>query len=144
MNENYTLYSTFYAESKYAFRISIICTHVCVIDGQRIFTSARALRLAFLPLLLETAVHLSNPLYPLPLLWASDDARLFFKSGNVGGSHLRKGGGLPLLFLLVRDLVECGNAVCALCFVCVSQMLLCVPLVSSTIYTQCIISYLFQ
>ena len=38
MNENYSSYSTFYAESEYAFRLSLIWTHAGLFNCERIFT----------------------------------------------------------------------------------------------------------
>jgi len=49
MSEN-TLESNFHAESKYAVRINPICTHVYVINGQRVFTFAHSAAGVFTPI----------------------------------------------------------------------------------------------
>ena len=38
MNENYNAYSNFYAESEYAFRLSLTWTHAGLFNCERIFT----------------------------------------------------------------------------------------------------------
>jgi hypothetical protein len=64
MNENYTIYSTFYAEPKYAVRISLICTQACVINGKRYFTSARSAVGVFTPIRTVKSIDMRGGPFP--------------------------------------------------------------------------------